>query len=124
MRDTSQKPNIYSQLSLRLSGKQLQRGTLILKHFDRGNDMIWDEYGDIYSPINGYNVIDFIYDLTSLEPIKNREKLRDYAYLIKSSSLPLHYIKNNKIKDYLSENWTGGGGARTKKNKVCGWMCY
>ena len=47
-----------------MSGRELQRAVLILKHFDTTGDIKWNEYGDIYSPINGYNIIDIIHDLT------------------------------------------------------------
>ena len=124
--DTNDKPNIYTHLSLRMSGKELQRATLILKHFDKSNDMKWDEYGDLYSPINGYNIIDIIHDLIYHEKISNIDKLNDFKYIITSSALPIHYIKNKFIKEHLSEqvNIKTGGSIPKKKAKVCTWTCY
>ena len=117
-------PNIYTQLSLRMTGKELQRATLILKHFDAGGDIKWNEYGDMYSPINGYNIIDIIHDLIYREEITNTNKLNDYKYIITSSSLPMHYIKNKFIKDNLIYNTSGGSTNKRKTQKGGIWISY
>ena len=128
-------PNIYNMLNLKIIGKEMPRAKLILKHFENSEDVRWNEHGDLYSPINAYNVVDIIHDLVykvGTDKIGS-QKLDDMKYIVNASSLPLHYIKNTNFLKYVTgqeEEVRKGGSTvenskkKKKKNPPCPWECY
>ena len=121
-------------LNINISGKQLTRAKLILKHFENSEDVRWNEDGDLYSPINAYNIVDIIHDLVykTTTPKMSDEKLADVKNIVNVSSLPLHYINNTIFLNYMNgeeEEVRKGGSTvenrmKKKKNPLCPWVCY
>ena len=97
------KPTIYDQLNLRFKPEKLHLANLILKYFEKSSSTLWDEYGDLFSPISGYNIIDIIHDFIFDTDIKDPLKIDSYRFLVSSTNLPLHYIRNNSLKNNLSK---------------------
>ena len=97
------KPTIYDQLNLRFKPENLHLANLILKYFEKSSSTLWDEYGDLFSPISGYNIIDIIHDFIFDTDIKDPLKIDSYRFLVSSTNLPLHYIRNNSLKNNLTK---------------------
>ena len=95
-------PNIQAQLSMKFYGTHLSHARVLLNHLEKSGLVDWDEYGDIFKPFNGYNVIDFIEDVISTWKI-DISKLEDYWMIINSTNLPLHFIKNPVLKNYINQ---------------------
>ena len=127
-------PNIHNMLNIKIGGKEMTRAKLILKHFENSGDVRWNEDGDLYSPINAYNIVDIIRDLVykTANPKMSLQKKADVKNLISVSSLPLHYINNTEFLKYMNrgeeEVRKGGSTVRNKKKKkknpLCSWVCY
>ena len=128
-------PNIYNRLNIKIGGKEMTRAKLILKHFENSEDVRWNEDGDLYSPINAYNIVDIIRDLVykTANPKMSLQKLADVKYIVNVSSLPLHYINNTIFLNYMNgeeeEEVRKGGSTvenkmKKKKNPLCSWVCY
>ena len=108
--------NIQQELSSQLQGKNLTRGKLILKHIENSGNIKWDEFGDIYNPLNNYNIIDFIKDITSNDAIADI-KIADYKLLVLLGNVPLHYIKNERLKKYILNPLQYSSVKKAKKRK-------
>ena len=97
------KPSLSDQLNAKFKPENLPHARLILKHFEKSSHTQWDEYGDLFSPINGYNIIDVIHDFIFKSDIKDSLKVNDYRFLVSSTDLPMHYIRNNPLKNTLTK---------------------
>ena len=119
--NNNKNPNIYSQLSIRFPQKTLPLANQILRHFENTNDFKWDQYGDLFSPINNYNIVDIIDNIISHNN-KIEDKYKEtYKYIILSSNLPYHFINNDDIKTLLNPN-----KKRKRKNTIqtSKWKAY
>ena len=95
---------LYDQLNVKFKPENLPHAKLILNFFDKSPDTQWDDFGDLFSPINGYNIIDIIHDFIFKIDINDMNKINDYRFLISSTNLPLHYIRNNPLRNTLSKS--------------------
>ena len=98
------KSSLQDQLNLRFKPENLPHAKLILKYFERSPDTQWDDYGDLFTPINGYNIIDIIHDFIFKIDIKDPLKINNYRFLVSTTNMPLHYIRNNPLKKSLSND--------------------
>ena len=98
------KPSLSEQLNVKFKPENLPHARLILKHFEKSSNTQWDEYGDLFSPINGYNIIDIIHDFIFKSDIKDTLKVSDYRFLVSSTDFPIHYIRNNPLKNVLTRS--------------------
>ena len=118
-KETSKNPNINQQLSMKFFGKNLSHARILLDHLDKSGLVEYNEYGDIFQPINGYNIVDFIEDIISNDKI-SAYKFEDYKYIVNFTNIPLHFIKNKEFKNYLSQSvkpMFRGVGKKVKKSK-------
>ena len=130
-------PPLYEHLNLRISNNEIGRARIILKHIEKSNKIFWDDYGDIYTPLNNYNIINIIYDFIYQVDIRDPKKLGDYRYIITITDIPLHMIKNKHILDFIRMNGrvnsprkkkkkVGAGGVFLKKKSsgISNWKIY
>ena len=97
-------PSLYDHLSLKVGTHEIGRARLILKHIEKSDKILWNDEGDIYVPINNYNIIDIIHDFIYQRDIKDPKKLDDYKYFITVANLPVHLIKNKHVLDFLTRD--------------------
>ena len=100
--EKSKNSNIQQQLAMKFYGKNLSHARVLLNHLEKSGVVEWNEYGDISQPINGYNIIKFMEDVIVKDKI-NPNKVEDYKFIIHSSNLPLSVIKNQELKDHLTQ---------------------
>ena len=126
-------PNILQELSTELQGKNLIRGKLLLKYIENSGQLEWDELGDIYRPMSGYNIIQFISNIVNGTSLDD-DQMDPYKLLILSSNIPFHHIKNQKLRNYTmnvkkpkkkksGRHHVGSGAPSINKNALS-WMSY
>ena len=95
--------NIQQQLGMNFHGKDLSHAKVLLNHLERSGIVEWDEYGDLFKPVNGYNVIDFLSDVILFNKL-GPDKLNDYSFIIQTANIPLHFIRNTSLKNYMIQS--------------------
>ena len=76
---------------------------LLLSHLEKSGVVEWDEYGDLFKPVNSYNVIDFLSDVILFNKL-GVNKLKDYNFIIETANVPLHFIRKSSLKNYLIQS--------------------
>ena len=143
--------SLYELLPLRIKkSSDLSRARVLLKHFEKNGNITWDSFGDIFSPINNYNIIDIINDLINKSDKIEKKRLDDYKHFISIANIPTWLIKNETILNAIKRDpppsppptlphtslqgvipkftihKKKGGGRQIKKIKLekNKWMCY
>ena len=141
-------PSIHEVLNLKIKSNDISHARTLLRYFENSGIVTWNSHGDLYSPLNNYNIIDIIYDFIYKNPIYDNKKIEDYRYLISATNIPSWLIKNNTLMNKIkTESITLPAGTptllsstRLKKKKGSGskslimkhkrsnntskWICY
>lgn len=73
----------------------------LLKYFEKSDNMKWDNNGDLFHPLNKYNILEFITNLAQKNKKIDAQYIDDYKYLISDINLPYWLIRNVALKKQL-----------------------
>ena len=94
---TSSNPFIYELLALKIKTGEISHARTLLKYFENSGVVSWNSQGDLYAPLNNYNIIDVIHDFIYKTHIYDTKKIDDYRYFISVTNIPPWLIKNNLL---------------------------
>ena len=94
-------PSLYELLPMTIKTDEISHAKIILKYFEKTNNISWDNTGDLYAPVNEGNIIDIINDFNSGKTKFTDHKIELYKYIITTTGLPLWMIKNPTIKKMI-----------------------
>ena len=101
------KPNLENNLKNIFSSKIKLDNALELYNWIYTNvkDLTLSVNGNVNSPLSNFNLIDFIKDVNSSTKNFTKDKLDLYKVWIAMIDLPIHFIKNEYIKNHISPNY-------------------
>ena len=100
------KPNLENNIKSLFSGKIKLDSALNLYNWTVKNvrDLSLSSNGNVISPLANFNLIEFIKDVHSSSKNFTKDKLGLYKVWVAIVDLPIHFIKNEFIKNYIFPN--------------------
>ena len=94
-------PNLDHIIDIKFPLNHKHYITSFLNLLKSSNTTSWDENGQLTKPIQGYNIIHILEKLFINKSLLEVKDIPFYRLLLKTSGIPLEFIKNEKAKTQL-----------------------
>lgn len=117
-------PSLSHLIDLSFPVTSRNNALALLKVFERIPTMEWKENGDLIYPLNDYNIIDIIRTMVNTKTKVDTAYLDDYRYLVSVLNIPVELIRNNSIKQYISDKTVPPSNRKKGGYTKVSWLAY
>ena len=122
----NKKPPLTDIIPLHFTETKIPYVNSVLQYLQKSSNIQWDDHGELYSPLNGYNILHIIKSFLDKNKVE-KEIIEDYDYLIKLAGIPHWLIRNKSLVKQLQKTFgikKGAGGLSKRKLGNSQWIPY